>query len=144
MNAPDVPRFQPSHKTAEAFSGTVNGKKASQLEERFARELDIRKISYTFQIRILPNGKISEYKTNLPGEVEIDFLAVWQGLVQPVQIDGEIGHYKMPWQKEIDREKDARVDSVLLPKGAWPIKRISYVDIWTPELTKQKCREVFT
>ena len=144
MEAPTVPRFIGSHRTPEFFSGSIGQKKASQLEERFAKFLKERGVDFSFQMRILPNGNITEKKSNLPGEVEIDFLAIWYGLIRPVQIDGEIGHYKMPWQIELDKEKDARVNQVLKHYGAWPIIRIPYWKIWTPEQTRRLVREIFT
>lgn len=145
MKAPDVPKRIPTSASnaKEFFSGTIGFNKASQLEERFARELVRRSIEFTFQVRVSPMFGLSTHKSNTPGEVEIDFLAVWRGLLQPIQIDGEIAHYKMAWQKDKDKNKDDIVNSALKSFGAQPVLRIPYWQIWTPEQTRLKVMEIF-
>lgn len=143
METPNVPMRVPRTKSAELFAGSIGAKKASELEERFARELSKREIPFIFQVRLSPLFGLTERKTNQPGEVEIDFLTVWQNLYRPVQIDGEIAHYKMAWQAERDKAKDDIVNNALRSIGAWPVVRVPYWQIWTAEQTRQKVMEIF-
>ena len=97
----------------EVLVGTIQGKKASDLEERFSRALDKRGIPYAFRKRItspfVGERKLTNAMASLPGEVEVDFL-VGGTQVTPVMVQGEIAHFKTKWQAEIDKEKNYQIN----------------------------------
>lgn len=134
--------------TKEVFAGVIQGKKASDLEERFARAMDKLGIEYQFRVRIssLAAGtkrKLSTAFTNLPGEVEIDMLAEHHGRGVPIMIDGFIGHHRAPWQADVDREKKNIVDDFGKQYGWQETIRIPFYHLETQELADRKAKEIF-
>ena len=83
------------------------------MEEYFARAVaKIPEWTFSFQLRINPlTNQLSSMKTNIKGEVEIDFL-LQRGKMSllPVMIQGEYSHFKTPWQDEIDQDKEAVIN----------------------------------
>jgi hypothetical protein len=82
----------------------VQGKKASDIEERFARALESNK-------RIDGYSFLQHYfgpTRTTPGAVEVDFMVQAGGEVYPVQIDGEYAH-----KTQQQRDKDAQKDQIL-------------------------------
>ena len=105
----------------EGLSGSVRGKKASDLEERFAKALD----------RL---GNIQGYRFNviidtpfqIPGQsYQIDFIVYQYGLTHFIEIDGEYAH-KTAEQKADDLARDQILSSYLEKgwPGAQPIVRV--------------------
>ena len=97
----------------EGLSGSVRGKKASDLEERFAIALD-------------KLGNIQGYRFNvivdtpyqIPGQsYQVDFIVYQYGLTHFIEIDGEYAH-KTAEQKADDFARD-QILSAFLEKG-WP------------------------
>ena len=118
-------------KPKEFFTGQVQGKKASELEERFARSLDRARLGYNFRMRIDPQGSLTQMITNELGEVEIDFMVYEGWRMYPVQIDGEIAHFHGAWEQERDRNKDDIVNDVIGKMGGAKVMRIPFFEIWT-------------
>jgi len=88
----------------EQLSGMVQGKKASDIEERFARALEGNK-------RIEGYSFLQHYfgpTRTTPGAVEVDFMVQAGGEWYPVQIDGEYAH-----KTQQQRDKDAQKDQIL-------------------------------
>ena len=99
------------------LSGMVKGKKASDLEEVFARALDKTDSVQWWQFRNhygAPMGQV--------GSIELDFL-VYTGTSYPVQIDGDWIH-RSAEAKAHDLLQDARLNAILQPRGAMPVERI--------------------
>ena len=116
---PEAPSF-PSFKEDEGLTGTVLGKDASDLEERFARALNTYGVDFVFQFFV-------ETAHSLPyQEKQVDFV-VYSGQPEPVEIDGLWVH-KTQAQREYDRERDAQVDEALAPHGFAPLRRIRDAD----------------
>jgi hypothetical protein len=110
----------------EAFTGLVQDKKASKLEERYARALTKLKIPFFFQYKI-------NTPYTIPGRANsIDFVTVYRG-AQAEEIDGEIGH-KTVIQKSHDRARDVLLSQVLPNYGINPeIRRIEGWRVSTQE-----------
>lgn len=130
-------------KVTETFTGQVQGKKASDLEERFARALQKRGISFTFRLRLSPLFGLTEVMRNDPGEIEIDMLAQHRGELVPIQIDGQIAHFYAAWQRDVDMAKDASVNHALEAYGARKVIRLKYDQIWTSKQCDNVVREIF-
>lgn len=97
----------------EGLTGKVQGKNASDIEERFARAIaKIPEWQFSFRLRINPlTGRLTEEIKNIKGEVEIDFLLTRGELsIIPVMIQGEYSHFKTPWQDDIDKDKEKVVN----------------------------------
>ena len=115
----------------EQLTGAVHGLPASDLEERIARAADKYWVSagafYVFRQRIAPlaiGGFLEKGFYNMPGELEVDYLFVRGGFVQPVDVTGEIGHFVADWQRTVDAEKEARVNYIGRRMGWMPLIRL--------------------
>jgi hypothetical protein len=109
---PPTPPLQPANraqaqKEVEGLTQTVQGKRASDIEERFARALDgnERVEGYDFIVHQITGA-------NLPGEAQLDFLVTSGGQQYAVQIDGEFAH-KSAEQRAGDAVQDARLSEAL-------------------------------
>jgi len=133
----------------EVLSGVVQNKKASDIEERFARALaKIPGWTYLFRERISPlTHQLTSLIRNLPGELEIDFLLQQGETIIPVLIQGEIGHFYAAWQRTQDEDKIAAIDKALRAYGALPTVQIpqNRNDLWklsNQEYTDRTVREL--
>lgn len=130
----------------EQLTGQVQGKKASDLEERFASYLDRHDIPYEFRVRLTPllNGarKLSGVFTNLLGEVEIDFLT-YPNQAQPIMIDGFIAHFYATWMKDRDEEKTRVVDDFGKGQGWKETVRVPFTKLINQEMTDNTARDIF-
>lgn len=119
----------------ELLTRVVQGQKASDLEERFARGLDRNPNVYGYEFQ-------PSYVTgrNLPGELRPDFI-VYEPIMQPVQIDGEFSH-KTAEQHASDAVKDALLDEVLKGSGALPSVRIPGYKLQTASDVDEVMREL--
>ena len=119
----------------ERLTGVVQGKDASDLEERWAGAK--RRANRKFIFEFLMQTPFS-----LPGkDRQIDFIdttEVWQ----PEEIDGNFSH-KTGAQKAKDRARDAILNLELRKQGALPIIRIPGDDIQTPEDADRVHREIY-
>jgi len=125
-----------AERVQEILVGWVQGKRATDIEERFARALDksLEIDSYEFQPSYVAGR-------NLPGEIRLDFM-VYAGLSYPFQLDGTYAH-KTAQQKYEDAIKDAILDSILTPRGVQPVKRIPGDELETQEEADELVAELF-
>ena len=132
---PTLDRIATVSGEGEQLTGAVHGKKASDLEERWARAEKRAERSFIFQYFV-------QTPFTLPGkEREIDFMdteEVWQ----PIEIDGTYTH-KTGTQKAKDKVRDAILNLELQKQGILPIIRIPGDDIPTPEDADRVLREIF-
>lgn len=119
---PDRPRRAAgptAGEAAEHLSGQVQGKKASDIEERFARALDQgdNVDGYRFQISFFAG-------MNIQGEYRLDFMVESGGMEYAINPDGEYAH-KSAEQKARDQFQDERLSERLkgelaVPPAHWP------------------------
>ena len=104
--------------TGEGLTGLINGWKASDIEERFARALDNnpRVTGYSFREAVISSR-------NLPGQLEVDFVVQTGPVIHPIQVDGEYAHKGIS-KHTSDAGKDALVNEYYKPYGAMPVIRI--------------------
>ena len=115
----------------ELLTGFVQGKEASDLEERFARALDAEGKSYEFEVEVAP-------PTAIPGqENQIDFVVED---IYPIEVDGSFVH-KSASQKAHDQIRDAILNEYLGKYGWQPIDRIPGNMLETQEQADQIVRE---
>ena len=130
----------------EVLSGTVQGMKASDLEERFARSLERMEIGYQFRARLtsdaLGDRELTRQFANIRGEIEIDFLSE-SGQVTPVFIDGQIAHYFTPYQADVDREKVNAANEFGRRFGWREAVRVPFWKLMDQETTDRTAREIF-
>lgn len=98
----------------EVLDKVVQGKRASDIEERFARGLDKTASvdGYDFIVHEITGA-------NLPGEAQLDFLVYSGGEQFAVQIDGQFAH-KSAAQRESDRIQDARLSQAIKDQVSAP------------------------
>lgn len=129
----EVPAYPQRAAQQEGLTGMVNGREASDLEERFARALRKFKLDFTFQYEVLT-------AVGIPGqENQVDFM-VWTGQPRPVEIDGDFVH-KSAGQRMKDQERDALVSQALAPYGYLPVMRIPGEEIDDQEHTDYIVRD---
>ncbi|MEN8242168.1 MAG: hypothetical protein ABFS17_09630 [Chloroflexota bacterium] len=117
------------------LSGLVHGRRASDLEERFARGLDSAGLAYRFQYRV-------KLEISLPGrEKVIDFL-VELGWRYPVEIDGVIAH-RTAAQQGADRVREILLNDSLRRRGIFPIQRLRWWQLASQEMADRVVREMF-
>mgnify|MGYP001608621481 FL=1 len=110
----EVKYFPSSPKPEELLTGYVHGKRASDLEERFALALQSFGIDFIFQFEVP-----SAY--SLPDEAKlIDFLVFDGGLGIPIEIGASFFHAS-PSQKEEERERQNTINPILQLQGIWPL-----------------------
>jgi len=102
----------------ENLTGEVMGKKASDIEERFARALYKNQNVQNFSFREHFFGPAR----NTPGAVEIDYI-VFDGAWWPIQIDGQYAH-KSQGQRGEDKIKDALLNQYFSSVGINAVRRI--------------------
>lgn len=103
-----------AEREAERLEGVVQGKRASDIEERYARSLDKnpRVDGYDFIVHEITGA-------NLPGEAQLDFLVYSGGQQFAVQVDGAFAH-KTAEQKQHDAVQDTRLSEALKDQIAAP------------------------
>lgn len=114
-----VQRPKPVTDDEPPLTGMVQGQRASDIEERFARALD--KLSKVTRYDFLPTILAPP---NMAGSIQIDFM-VYAGEVWPVQLDGDWVH-KSAEAKAHDQLQDALADEYFASAGygAQPQQRI--------------------
>jgi len=126
----------------ERLSGYINGDKASDIEERFARSLAKLGIGSAFRLRLNNAGEWTSRRTNVAGEVELDFWTSFQGRVYPFQIQGEISHFYTAHQSSIDAGKRAKINAAL-PLNAHPVIDVPFWLLNTQERADRMVRRGF-
>lgn len=146
---PAVPDFNSgkalSRTTAPVVTaGTIQGKKASDLEMMVGTALREYDVPFAFRASISPlmmSGRsFSTALDNLPGAVEIDFLAE-AGTVYPILVEGEIAHFYTAWQRDADWVKEAIINDFARAMGWHPVIRLPFTKLVTQDMAKQTVRE---
>ena len=114
--------------TAEAadptpLTGFVNGVRATNIEERFARALKKHGLRYRFQV---------EFRTaaSLPGRERVVDFVVYHGLKYPVEVDGEFAHSTAA-QETADRIREELLNEVFRWKCMPPLQRVKWWQLET-------------
>lgn len=122
----------------EVLTKLVQGKKATDIEERLARALDRKGIAFQFQTNYIAG-------MNLPGEIQLDFLVFQEGLYYPIQVQGEYAHQNAT-QKARDRDRDAilnkRLSGLAQPVARVPSDELRY-DLTTQDSADDFVLEYF-
>jgi hypothetical protein len=125
----------PAVKDRLPLSGFVKGKRASDLEERFARGLSQAGLKFSFQ------NKIS-LDSSLPGQEKVIDFIVDLGWRYPVEIDGVIAH-RTAAQQGKDLVREILLNHSLLRRGIFPIQRVKWWQLETQEMADRHVREMF-
>ena len=115
----------------EELSGWVNGLEATDLEERFARELRKKKLDFQFQFNFLLPDRT--YKNT------IDFVIDRFPIIYPVEIYGQLHE----GNEERDERRLGFLNEFLIPQGLQEITVVWYWQIETPERTQALIEEKF-
>ena len=133
----DVNRLgeRPAVKDPIPLTGKVKGKRASDLEERFARGLTAAGLEFTFQYQV-------KLESSLPGQEKvIDFL-VDAGWRYPVEIDGVIAH-RTAVQQGRDLLREILLNHSLHKWGILPIQRVKWWQLNAQEMADRAVRQMF-
>ncbi len=118
------------------LTGFVHGLPASDIEERFARALRLRRKEFQFQIKF-PTA------TSLPGEEKnVDFI-VFDGMAFPVEIDGYIGHHTGE-QLGKDDFREQQLNEVFSKQGYQLMKRVKWTKLETQQAADQIVGQLFS
>ena len=130
---------------AETLTGRIQGKAASDIEERMARAFDKLKIQYEFRARITSTAvgaqRLTSTMANLPGELEIDHL-LYTEQITPVLIDGEIAHFMTQYQRIQDIAKTALINAYGEGQGWHPVIRVPFTEIRSQEAADSVARRI--
>lgn len=139
-------------KPKEVLSGYVQGKAASDIEERSAYAITRAGFGYTFRARLVPIPRAAQpkqsklqrrlspqeeeekrqydivtYLISTPGVLEVDFLVTWKGgKFLPILVDGQYSHFKSKGQADLDKAKQDAIDLALQSYNAFPVTRVSF------------------
>jgi len=105
----------------EQLTGWVNGVKASDLEERFARALRNAKLDFSFQV------EFSTAVSLVGEEKQVDFV-VSNGLQFPVDINGSIGHTSSA-QRAKDSVRETLLNEIFARRGMQPLQVVWWYDL---------------
>jgi len=127
----------PPGKAAENLTGVVKGKKASDLEERWARALnkDEGVTDYTFQYIVTTPYEIPGQKNS------VDFVIQYDDQWWAIEIDGTFVH-KTANKRAEDRLRDAFVNEQLRKDGIQPIQRVAGEELQTQDAADRAERQV--
>ncbi|MCB2179447.1 hypothetical protein KQH61_05950 [bacterium] len=115
-------RLQPPGDEEEELTGWVNGKPASDLEERYARGLRAMKLEFSFQV---------EFSTavSLVGEDKVvDFVVQYGGMYFPVDINGAIGHSSSA-QRGRDAVRETLLNEIFDQRGMAHLQTVWYDEL---------------
>lgn len=111
----------------ETLTGFVEGQSASDIEERFAVAHQRMRIPFDFRYRINPlTSELSPQHMNIAGELEIDILSTYNGIMYPLLIQGDISHFYAAWMRERDNAKVAAINDFLRAFNAHPTVLIPF------------------
>ena len=117
------------------LTGYVKGKKASDLEERFALGLIRAELPFYFQVEI-------QTANHLPWEAKvIDFL-VHHGLYYPIEVNGEYWH-EMGGKRCEDELRETLLNEAFRRMGFQPLQIVWYYEIQTQYQFDNKVGELF-
>lgn len=129
--------IDPNRREKEAFTGLVEGKTASDLEERFYNMLRERPDVDAIRFRTTYEGMT---RTSF-GAIELDFLFRASGQWFAVQVDEEYFHSSAQQQAR-DQERSDRLLEILKGYGISHINRVESKWIDTQEFTKLTIQEI--
>jgi hypothetical protein len=119
----------------ENLTGWVNGKNASDIEERFAKALRAKRVDFKFRVDV-------RTAISIPGrDREIDFLIDLGGRWRAVEVDGEIGHKNMG-QKSRDVVREIYINESLRKEGILPIARVHWRKLQNQEMAARAVLEL--
>jgi len=118
------------------LTGTVLGKPASDLEERFGRALLSLKLRFRFQVRFATAERA-------PGRKKVvDFVVESGGIETPVEIDGKYGH-KTSAQQGRDAVREVMLNEVFVKRGMALLQRVKWTELETQEDADRTVRRMF-
>jgi len=135
----DVNRLEPPTTETDdprPLTGYVNGVKATDIEERFARALRKHGLRYRFQVRF-------ETVQSLPGRARVVDFVVYHGLRYPVEVDGEIAH-STGAQEAADRLREELLNEVFRWRCMPPLQRVKWWQLETQGQADAVVRELFS
>lgn len=133
VNRLPAPTAQPDD--PNPLTGYVNGIKATNIEERFARALRQRDLHFRFQVRF-PTA------TSLPGHERIVDFVIYYGLRYPVEVDGEMSHSTSA-QLGADAVREALLNEVFRWKGMPPLRRVKWWQLETQVMADAAVSRLF-
>lgn len=120
----------------EGLTGLVQGEKASDNEERLARALKKRGLSFIFQVPV-------QTKYTLPDqEKQVDFVISYNGIQYPLEAYGERWHSTVG-DKNRDDVREAELNEEFSKYGWHPLTVVWSYETFNQELADKKIRELF-
>ena len=118
------------------LTGSLLGKRATDIEERFGRALLSVKLRFRFQVRF-------RTADHAPGRKKVvDFVVESKGIDHPVEIDGRIGHLTSAQQGK-DAVREAMLNEVFVKRGLALLQRVSWTELETQEDADRTVRRMF-
>jgi hypothetical protein len=118
------------------LTGWVHGKRATDIEERFARALMGIGLDFRFQVPV-------KTRVSLPGHERVVDFIVETGLTIPVEVDGPRGHNNSA-QQAMDEVREMLLNEVFRWWGYSPLQRVPWWRLDTQEGAGTLVREIFS
>jgi hypothetical protein len=118
------------------LTGWVNGREASDIEERFARALKSFGLEFMFQLGVVTPHSPPERKKY------VDFVVLSEGIFHPVEVDGQIGH-RTSAQRGKDTIREILLNMTFVKWGYMPLIRVMWNELETQEMADVVVRRLF-
>lgn len=118
------------------LSGYVNGVRATNIEERFARALKKHGLRYRFQVRFATAVSLPDH------ERVVDFV-VYHGLRYPVEVDGEYAHSTNA-REAADAIREELLNEVFRWRSMPPLRRVKWWQLETQAQADAAVGELFS
>jgi hypothetical protein len=121
------------------LTGWIHGEEASDLEERFYRGvknagIDDEDIHYNVPVRVTSGMRQEEKR--------VDFM-IDLGVMQPVEVDGYIGHHTSA-QQGYDQVRETLLNAEFRKRGIHSLKRVKWWQVETQEMADVVARSIVT
>jgi len=121
------------------LTGWIHGKEASDLEERFYRGVKNagvtdEDIHYDIPVQVSSGMRMEEKK--------VDFM-IDLGVMQPVEVDGYIGHHTAA-QQGYDSVRETQLNALFLKWGWLPLERVKWWQLESQEQADVTARQLIS
>jgi hypothetical protein len=122
-------------KDQKLLTGWVHGKRATDLEERFARGLMSMKLEFWFQVPF-------STKLSVPGHEKVVDFVVEDGFRYPVEVDGPIWH-TIGTERGKDDVREILLNEVFRSIGYMPLQRVAWWRLESQAMANEVVRNIF-
>ena len=122
-------------KDQRPLTGWVHGKRATDIEERFARALMSMKFEFWFQVPF-------STQFTIPGHEKVVDFIVENGFRYPIEVDGPVWH-TIGAERGKDDVREILLNEVFRSIGYMPLQRVAWWRLESQAMADEVVRELF-